>query len=154
MKATRFRKELGKSLPLQSEVHCYANALMAQISQTAACNRFHMADARLARWLLMMRDRGRSSHIHLTHEFLSAMLGVRREGVTAAAGKLQAAGLIQYSRGNIRILNHQGLEAASCPCYEIVRAMRDGAPREQPWNGNTRDQAGRAGHEAEKALAA
>ena len=138
MKAARFRQELRKSLPLQSAVHRYANALMVQVSQTAACNRFHMADARLARWLLMMRDRGRSSHIHLTHEFLSAMLGVRREGVTVAAGKLQAAGLIQYSRGNIRILDHQGLVSASCACYDIVRAM----------------QAGNAAHEAAKALAA
>jgi CRP-like cAMP-binding protein len=154
MKAARFRKELRKSLPLQSAVHRYANALMVQVSQTAACNRFHMVDARLARWLLMMRDRGRSSHIHLTHEFLSAMLGVRREGVTVAAGKLQAAGLIQYSRGNINILDHQGLEAASCACYEIVRAMHDSATREQPWNRNTRDQVVRAGHEADTALAA
>lgn len=142
MKAARFRKELRKNLPLQSAVYRYANALMVQVSQTAACNRFHMADARLARWLLMMRDRGRSSHIHLTHEFLSAMLGVRREGVTVAAGKLQAASLIQYSRGNIKILDHQGLEAASCACYEIVRAMHAGAARGQPWNSNTREQAG------------
>lgn len=125
MKAARFLKELRNSLPLQDAVHRYAHALMVQVSQTAACNRFHMADARLARWLLMMRDRGRSSHIHLTHDFLSAMLGVRRAGVTVAAGKLQAAGLIQYSRGNIKILDHEGLEAASCACYEIVRAMHD-----------------------------
>lgn len=138
MNAARFLKELRKSLPLQRAVHRYANALMVQVSQTAACNRFHMADARLARWLLMMRDRGRSSHIHLTHEFLSAMLGVRREGVTVAAGKLQKAGLIQYNRGNIKILDHPGLETASCACYEIVRAM----------------QVGRTAHEAAKALAA
>lgn len=131
MKAARFRTELRRNLPLQSAVHRYANALMVQVSQTAACNRFHMAEARLARWLLMMRDRGRSSHIHLTHEFLSAMLGVRREGVTVAAGKLQAAGLIQYSRGNIKILDHQGLESASCACYEIVRALH---PARAPGN--------------------
>ena len=138
MTAARFRRELRKSLPLQSGLHRYANILMAQISQTAACNRFHRVEARLARWLLMMRDRARSSHIHLTHKFLSSMLGVRREGVTEAAGKLQAAGLIEYRRGNISILDHLGLEAACCSCYEIVRDMRDGAPREQPWNSDIR----------------
>jgi CRP-like cAMP-binding protein len=154
MKAARFRKELRKSLPLQGELQRYAGALMAQISQTAACNRFHPVDARLARWLLMMRDRGRSSHMHLTHKFLSSMLGVRREGVTAAAGKLQAAGLIEYSRGNIRILNHRGLEAASCPCYDIVRDMRDGARREQPWNRDIPIPRSRPDQEAEEILAA
>jgi CRP-like cAMP-binding protein len=138
MTEARFRRELRKSLPLQSGLHHYANTLMAQISQTAACNRFHKVDARLARWLLMMRDRARSSRIHLTHKFLSSMLGVRREGVTEAAGKLQAAGLIEYRRGNISILDHLGLEAACCPCYEIVRDMRDGVPREQLWNRDIR----------------
>ena len=134
MNAARFRKELAKSLPLQTEIYRYTNALMAQITQTAACNRFHLVEARLARWLLMTRDRMQSAQIHLTHEFLSHMLGVRRVGVTEAASALQRQKLIEYSRGNIRILDNHGLEAASCPCYEIVRDMYDGAPREQPWN--------------------
>jgi hypothetical protein len=103
---------------------------------------------------LMMRDRGRSSHMHLTHKFLSSMLGVRREGVTAAAGKLQTAGLIEYSRGNINILDHRGLEAASCPCYEVVRDMRDGARREQPWNRDIPIPQRRPDQEAEEVLAA
>ena len=134
MNAARFRKELRNSLPLQNELYRYTNTLMAQITQTAACNRFHRVEARLARWLLMTRDRAQSSHIHLTQEFLSHMLGVRRVGVTEAASALQRLKLIEYSRGNIRILDHRGLEAACCSCYEIVRDMRDGAPREQPWN--------------------
>src|SRR3954470_8822907 len=127
MTAARFRRELRKSEPLQKVLYRYTNSLMAQITQTAACNRFHTVPARLARWLLMTRDRVQSAHIHLTHEFLSHMLGVRRVGVTEAASVLQRRKLIEYSRGNITILDHGGLEAASCPCYELVRDMNDGA---------------------------
>lgn len=134
MPAARFRQELRKSAPLQRELFRFTHTLMAQITQTAACNRFHTVDARLARWLLMTRDRAQSPSFHLTHEFLSHMLGVRRVGVTQAATALSRKRLIEYSRGNIRILSNRGLEAASCPCYEIVRDMHDGAPRAQPWN--------------------
>ena len=129
MDARRFVKELRRSVPLQDELHRYTQALMAQITQTAACNRFHTVDARLARWLLMTRDRSRSTRFHLTHEFLSQMLGVRRVGVTNAAFALARKKLIKYRRGDISILDHRGLEAASCACYEHVRNMNDGAQR-------------------------
>ncbi len=126
MSAARFRRELRRSPPLQRELYRYTHSLMAQITQTAACNRFHRVPARLARWLLMTRDRVRSDRFYLTHEFLSHMLGVRRVGVTEAASALQRRKLIAYRRGNITILDHGGLETASCPCYAIVRPLRDG----------------------------
>jgi CRP-like cAMP-binding protein len=127
MTSARFAKEIRKSPQLRQEVNHYANALMAQVSQTAACNRFHVVVARLARWLLMTRDRVRSGEFRLTHEFLSHMLGVRRVGVTTAARTLQARKLIAYSRGNIEILDHKGLEAAACECYALVNAKHNGA---------------------------
>jgi CRP-like cAMP-binding protein len=117
MSARRFRKAFDASPPLRLGLHRYAHELMAQITQTAACNRFHMVDARLARWLLMTRDRLHSGEFRLTHEFLAHMLGVRRVGVTEAASGLQQRALIEYSRGNIRILDDPGLEAAACSCY-------------------------------------
>jgi CRP-like cAMP-binding protein len=126
MKAADFCREIGKSLQLQQEVNRYTGALMAQITQTAACNRFHLVETRLARWLLMTRDRVRSDDFRLTHEFLGHMLGVRRVGVTKAAHELQQRKLISYSRGKIRILDSRGLEAATCSCYELVKDMRDG----------------------------
>jgi len=127
MTSARFSKEIRKSPQLRQEVNRYANALMAQVSQTAACNRFHVVVARLARWLLMTRDRVRTGEFRLTHEFLSHMLGVRRVGVTTAARTLQARKLIAYSRGNIEILDHKGLEAAACECYALVNAKHNGA---------------------------
>jgi len=126
MGATRFRAELRRSPPLQRELQLYVYTMMAQISQTAACNRFHMVEARLARWLLMTRDRVRSGEFRMTHEFLSHMLGVRRVGVTEAASALQRKKLIEYRRGNIEILDDRGLEAACCSCYKVVRDMHDG----------------------------
>jgi CRP-like cAMP-binding protein len=121
MNAAGFRRELGRSPPLQRELHRYVYTLMAQISQTAGCNRFHVVQARLARWLLMTRDRVRSGEFRMTHQFLSHMLGVRRVGVTQAASALQRRKLIEYSRGSIRILDHSGLEQAACACYERLK---------------------------------
>jgi CRP-like cAMP-binding protein len=125
MSAARFRNELKASAPLQRELNRYVNVMMAQISQTAGCNRFHVVEARLARWLLMTRDRMRSAQFRMTHEFLSHMLGVRRVGVTEAACALERQKLIEYSRGNITILDQLGLEAACCSCYQVVRDMHD-----------------------------
>jgi PAS domain S-box-containing protein len=123
MNAARFRKEFRKSLPLQGELYRYAHSKLAQARQTAACNRFHVVEARLARWLLMTRDRVRSDEFLLTQAFLADMLGVRRVGVTKAAGALQQRKLISYSRGKIRILDRKGLEAASCECYAIIENL-------------------------------
>jgi CRP-like cAMP-binding protein len=122
MEAAPFRKEFRHSLHLQQQVHLYTHALIAQIAQTAACNRFHVVEARLARWLLMTRDRVGSDHFHVTHEFLGDMLGVRREGVTNAAFALKQRKLIDYSRGNVSIINGPSLEASSCSCYEMDKS--------------------------------
>ena len=117
-----FRIEFDRNPALQEALYRYMYALMAQISQTAACNRFHEAEPRLARWLLMTRDRVVSDEFPLTHEFLAHMLGMRREGVTEAASALKRRKLIRYQRGEIQILNLKGLKAASCSCYQIVQS--------------------------------
>lgn len=127
MSAASFRKAFRASPPLQKELYRYAHALMGQISQTAACNRFHVVEQRLARWLLMTHDRVKSDRFRMTHEFLGHMLGVRRVGVTKAAQALQRRGLIGYNRGDISVLDRRGLEAAACQCYEVVRDMHDGS---------------------------
>jgi len=126
MAAAPFRKEFALSPPLQKELYSYTYTLMAQISQTAACNRFHVVEQRLARWLLMTHDRVKADRFRMTHEFLGHMLGVRRVGVTKAAQALQESGLIRYSRGDIIVLDRKGLEAAACQCYQVVRDMHDG----------------------------
>jgi CRP-like cAMP-binding protein len=123
MDAARFRKELRKSPPLQHELYRYAHAKLAQARQTAACNRFHVVEARLARSLLMARDRVGSNQFLLTQEFLADILGVRRVAVTKAASTLQQRKLISYTRGKIRILDRKGLKAASCACYEAVKGL-------------------------------
>ena len=127
MTAARFRTEFKNNMPLQRALFRYNHLLMAQISQTAACNRFHEAEPRLARWLLMTSDRLHADEFLLTHEFLAHMLGVRREGVTNAASALHRKKLIEYRRGNIKILDRKRLEAAACTCYRIVKNMQDSA---------------------------
>jgi len=125
MKAASFRDELKRNPALQSELNQYLYVFMAQVAQTAACNRHHLLGARLARRLLMTLDRVESNEFHLTQEFLAHMLGVRRVGVTKAAGLLQKKKLIRYSRGQITILDRKGLERASCQCYGAVNDIRD-----------------------------
>ena len=123
MPAAPFRIEFARNRALQERLYRYTYALMAQISQTAACNRFHEAEERLARWLLMTRDRVGSDEFSLTHVFLAHMLGLRRVGVTQAASALKQRNLIDYHRGKIQILDVKRLEAASCSCYQIVKSV-------------------------------
>lgn len=123
MAAAPFRIEFARNRQLQEALYRYTYALMAQISQTAACNRFHDTEQRLARWLLMTRDRVGSDDFSLTHVFLAHMLGLRRVGVTEAASALRQRNLIDYQRGKIRILDVKRLKAASCSCYRIVQSV-------------------------------
>ena len=127
MTTANFRDEYKRNVTLQHALFRYTHLLMAQISQTAACNRFHDAQSRLARWLLMTGDRMHADEFYLTHEFLAHMLGVRRVGVTKSASDLHQRKLIDYSRGNIRVLDRKRLEAAACPCYRIVKNLQDHA---------------------------
>lgn len=125
MKAVSFRNEIRRNPALRRELSHYLYAFMAQVAQTAACNRYHLLEERLARWLLMTHDRVQSNEFHLTQEFLAHMLAVRRVGVSGAARRLRKEKLISYNRGNITIIDRKGLERASCRCYRDVNNIRD-----------------------------
>ncbi|HVC10283.1 MAG TPA: Crp/Fnr family transcriptional regulator [Burkholderiales bacterium] len=127
MEAGSLRGALLQSKPLQQALHRFKHALVGQISQSAACNRFHSVEARLARYLLMSCDRARSTEICFGHEFLASMLGVRRVGVTIAVGALRKRKLIKCGREKITILDRRHLGAASCECYQIIKRIYDSA---------------------------
>ena len=117
MSAAAFARHLEQSKSLKQRLDRYLFVLMSQLAQTAACTRYHFIDARLARWLLLTRDRAHSNKFHLTHEFLAYMLGIRRVSITEAARSLQQRGLISYHRGEIVIVDGTRLEKESCRCY-------------------------------------
>jgi len=120
VKAKILQEQLEASSELRQRLQRFVQAMLVQTAQTAACNRVHELEERLARWLLMCQDRVQSDRIPITHEFLAMMLGTRRTTVTVAAGMLHKAGLIAYSRGNVTIQNRKGLEEAACECYRII----------------------------------
>lgn len=119
--AQALRTELAQSVALRDNVNRYLYLLLSQLATSAACLRFHLIGPRLARWLLMSEDHSHAKSFHVTQEFLAFMLGVRRVGITAAAGALQRAGLIEYHRGEITVRDRSGLEAAACTCYQTDR---------------------------------
>ncbi len=125
MDADAFREEAGREGSFRGLLARYAQAAFAQSNQSTACNRLHSVEERCARWLLMTHDRVGADEFPLTHEILAQMLGVRRAGVTVAAGVLQRAGLIEYRRGRLRVLDRAGLEDAACECYGVVRGEFD-----------------------------
>ena len=125
VKAEIFREKMMRSVPLRTLMLRYAHAFFNQVAQTAACAHFHNLEERCCRWLLMTRDRMPSDEFRLTHEFLAMMLGVRRAGVTVAAGVLQRRGYIRYQRSIVTILDRPGLESASCECYGVAKAEFD-----------------------------
>ncbi|MBV8056476.1 MAG: Crp/Fnr family transcriptional regulator [Deltaproteobacteria bacterium] len=125
MKNEILQQTFARGGSFQRRLLLYTQAYITQISQTAACNRLHSLDRRLARWLLLCHDRVNSTELLMTQEFIAGMLGGRRESVTIAAGRLQDAHLIHYARGRIKIVDRQGLEAVTCECYRIVRQEED-----------------------------
>ena len=125
LKAELLKTEFGRFGPTMNLLLRYTQALITQMAQTAVCNRHHSVDQQLCRWLLLSLDRLASNELSMTQELIANMLGVRREGVTEAAGKLQDAGLIRYSRGRITVLDRPGLEARSCECYKVVKTEFD-----------------------------
>jgi CRP-like cAMP-binding protein len=125
LSAAALREETRGGGPLHDALLRYSQGLVNQIAQSAACGRLHPIDQRCARWLLMVQDRVGANRFALTQQFLAQMLGVRRAGVSAAAGALMRAGLIRYSRGLITVTDRAGLEAASCDCYRVVKEEFD-----------------------------
>ena len=125
LSAQRIKDEFNRSGPVMHLLLRYTQALIAQMVQTAACNRHHSLDQQLCRWLLLSLDRLPGNELVMTQELIANMLGVRREGVTEAALKLQAAGLIRYARGRITVLDRKGLELRTCECYGVVKHEYD-----------------------------
>jgi len=125
MAASKFRSELARSASMRRVMLHYAHAFFNQVAQSAACNQFHSLEQRCCRWLLMTHDRMGSDEFLLTQEFLAMMLGVQRTGVTAAAGSLQHAGLINYVRGVVTIRDRRGLQRRACECYMIAKREFD-----------------------------
>ena len=125
MKTKVLQDEFARGGAFQRLLLRYTQALMTQMSQTAVCNRLHTVEQQLCRWLLLSRDRLETDELVMTQELIANMLGVRREGVTHAAGRLQESGLISYVRGHITILDRRGLEAAVCECYKVVKDEYD-----------------------------
>lgn len=119
------KEEFFRAGPLQHLLLRYTQALLTQMAQTAACNRHHSVDQQLCRWLLLSLDRLTTDELVMTQELIANMLGVRREGVTEAAGQLQKLGLIHYSRGRIKVLDRAGLENKACECYRVVKKEFD-----------------------------
>ncbi|MDB5880574.1 MAG: hypothetical protein JWP43_452 [Ramlibacter sp.] len=125
LEAQAMKSEFNRNGPVLHLLLRYTQALITQMAQTAVCNRHHSLDQQLCRWLLLSLDRLRGSELRMTQELIANMLGVRREGVTEAALKLQAAGLIRYARGNITVLDREGLEQRTCECYGVVKREYD-----------------------------
>ena len=121
LKARLMVEEFNRAGPMMRLMLRYTQALMAQMSQTAVCNRHHSVEQQLCRWLLLTLDRLTSNELTMTQELIAGMLGVRREGITEAAGHLQQAGIIRYRRGHITVLDRAGLETRTCDCYTVVR---------------------------------
>jgi CRP-like cAMP-binding protein len=125
LKAQLLKQEFNRAGPVMHLLLRYTQALITQMAQTAVCNRHHTVEQQLCRWLLLSLDRLSTDELSMTQELIANMLGVRREGVTEAAGKLQRAGLIQYSRGRITVLSRPGLEKEVCECYAVVKKEFD-----------------------------
>ena len=125
LSAEVLKKEFRDSLPVMHLLLRYTQALITQMTQTAVCNRHHSLDQQLCRWLLLSMDRLTGSHLLMTQELIANMLGVRREGVTEAAGRLQKTGLISYTRGKIEVIDRVGLEERTCECYAVVKKEYD-----------------------------
>ncbi|HIJ62596.1 MAG TPA: Crp/Fnr family transcriptional regulator [Rhodospirillaceae bacterium] len=125
LEASLMMQEFNRGGPVMHLLLRYTQALITQMSQTAVCNRHHSLDKQLCRWLLLSLDRLHSTNLVMTQELIANMLGVRREGVTEAAGRLQKAGLIRYQRGHITVLDREGLEQRSCECYAVVKSEYD-----------------------------
>jgi CRP-like cAMP-binding protein len=125
MKACRFKEEINRYGDLNRLMLRYSQSLITQTAQTAVCNRHHSIEQRLCRWLLQTLDRLDTNQVSLTQEFIAEMLGVRREGVTEAAGKLQRMGVIEYSRGRITVLDRDEMEYLACECYSVVKSETD-----------------------------